>query len=72
LIKITFREERCKGCQLCTTVCPKGIVVMAGRTNEMGYHPATVTQQEKCTGCGLCALMCPDMVIEVEREAKAV
>lgn len=72
MVRITFREERCKGCQLCTTVCPKGIVTMTGRTNEMGYHPATVTEQEKCTGCALCALMCPDMVIEIEREEKAV
>ncbi len=45
---------------------------MTGRTNEMGYHTATVTQREKCTGCALCALMCPDLVIEVEREEKAV
>jgi 2-oxoglutarate ferredoxin oxidoreductase subunit delta len=45
---------------------------MSGRINEMGYHPATVEEMEKCTGCTLCALVCPDMVIEVEREGKAV
>lgn len=72
MARVTFREERCKGCQLCTTVCPKGIIIMSGQINDMGYHPATVEQQDKCTGCTLCALICPDMVIEVEREEKAV
>ncbi|MDD4766064.1 MAG: 4Fe-4S binding protein [Desulfotomaculaceae bacterium] len=72
MARVIFLEERCKGCQLCTAVCPKGIVVMTGSTNEMGYHPATVHEQDKCTGCGICALVCPDMVIEVEREEKAV
>ena len=26
--KVTFNTDRCKGCELCTTVCPKHIVVM--------------------------------------------
>lgn len=72
MARVIFREERCKGCQLCTGVCPKGIVIMSGNINEMGYHTAAVAEQDKCTGCSLCALMCPDMVIEVEREEKAV
>ncbi len=72
MARVTFLEERCKGCQLCTAVCPKGIIVMSGSTNELGYHPATVLEQDKCTGCALCALVCPDMAIEVEREEKAV
>ncbi|BAF59385.1 ferredoxin [Pelotomaculum thermopropionicum SI] len=71
MAKITFREERCKGCGLCTAACPRNLVVMAGHINEMGYHPAAVPEQEKCTGCALCALVCPDLVIEVEREEKA-
>lgn len=71
MARVTFREERCKACELCTTVCPKDIIVMSGRINEMGYHPATVLEQEKCTGCALCALICPDLVIEVERKAKS-
>lgn len=72
MARVIFLEDRCKGCQLCTAVCPKGIIVMSGGTNEMGYHPASVPEQDKCTGCALCALVCPDMVIEVEREEKAV
>jgi len=72
LALITFREERCKGCRLCTTVCPKNLVVMSGQINDMGYHPASVLEMEKCTGCALCAMICPDLVIEVQREVKAV
>ncbi len=67
MAKVTFWEERCKGCQLCTTACPKKIITMASNINEMGYHVASVTEQKKCTGCGLCVIICPDMVIEVER-----
>lgn len=66
--KVTFDENRCKGCQLCTSVCPKNIVVMAtDRINKKGYHPATVIEMEKCIGCTNCALICPDCVITVER-----
>lgn len=62
-----FREDRCKGCELCTTVCPKKIVVMAKHMNNKGFHPATVIDAEKCIGCAFCARVCPDTVIEVEK-----
>jgi len=69
--KVIFAEDVCKGCGLCTTVCPVGIVVMdETRLNAQGYHPATVTDAEKCTGCGSCALICPDSVITVQRLVK--
>ena len=68
MAKVTFNEEKCKGCELCTTVCPKKIVVMAhDKLNSKGYHPAEVTEMDKCIGCGFCATMCPDTVIEVEK-----
>lgn len=68
MAKVIFDEERCKGCELCTTVCPKKIVVMAkDRINSKGYHPATVVEMDKCIGCAFCALICPDVVIEVEK-----
>ncbi|NMA94898.1 MAG: 4Fe-4S binding protein [Clostridiales bacterium] len=68
MARVTFDEERCKGCELCTTVCPKDIVIMAkDRINSKGYHPATVVEMDKCIGCAFCAIICPDVVIEVEK-----
>ena len=68
MAKVTFREDRCKGCELCTTVCPKHIVAMAkDRLNKKGFHPAEVVKQEDCIGCAFCATICPDAVIEVEK-----
>ena len=68
MAKVTFNEELCKGCELCTTVCPKNIVIMdKQRINSKGYHPATVVEMDKCIGCAFCARICPDVVIEVEK-----
>ena len=66
--KVTFQQDRCKGCELCTSVCPKKIVVIdMAVTNRKGYHPATVVEMDKCIGCGSCAKICPDSIITVER-----
>jgi 2-oxoglutarate ferredoxin oxidoreductase subunit delta len=66
--RVIFDENKCKGCELCTTVCPVKIVVMdKERINVKGYHPATVKEMEKCTACSSCAKICPDVVIKVER-----
>ena len=68
MAKVTFNEDRCKGCGLCVGVCPKKIVTMAtDHINAKGFHPATVVEMDKCIGCAFCATMCPDVVIEVER-----
>jgi len=34
MAKIIIDEERCKGCELCTVACPKGIIVMAEYFNK--------------------------------------
>lgn len=66
--KVTFKEDICKGCELCTTVCPVNIVVMdRSKINAKGYNPATVFEMDKCIGCANCATICPDVVITVER-----
>lgn len=68
MAKVTFSEERCKGCKLCVSVCPKKIVqIKTDRLNPKGFHPAGVTEMEKCIGCGFCATICPDCVIQVEK-----
>jgi len=67
--KVTFREERCKGCALCIAACPVKIISFADRLNAKGYKPATVTEDKMkdCIGCGSCYRMCPDCVITVEK-----
>lgn len=67
--RVTFREERCKGCELCVSACPKQIIKLSEeRLNEKGFRPAEVTDAEKCIGCAFCATICPDVVIEVEKD----
>jgi 2-oxoglutarate ferredoxin oxidoreductase subunit delta len=67
--KVVINEDRCKGCELCTTVCPHKILALdPKKINKLGYHPVTLTDPEECIGCALCARMCPDCVIEVYRE----
>ena len=66
--RVTFDENRCKGCELCTTVCHVDIVHMdRTRMNIKGYNPSTVKEMEKCIACAACARICPDCVITVER-----
>lgn len=68
MAKVEFREDLCKGCGLCVSVCPRKIVLLRQeKLNSKGYHPAGVDQMDQCTGCTMCATMCPDSVIEVWR-----
>ena len=68
MAKVTFDTDRCKGCGLCVTVCPKKIIVLSKeKINRKGHSPAEMTDQEKCIACAFCATMCPDCVITVEK-----
>jgi 2-oxoglutarate ferredoxin oxidoreductase subunit delta len=68
MAKVTFQTDRCKGCGLCVSACPKGILaISANEINNKGYSPAVMTDQDKCIGCAFCATMCPDCIITVEK-----
>lgn len=68
MAKVTIYENVCKGCALCTTVCPKGILaIRTDVLNEKGYRPVGVTDMEACIACASCARMCPDVAIEIEK-----
>ena len=70
--KIIIDTERCKGCGLCVTVCPKGCIIISKHSNKSGYFPAEPAGPAKadCTGCAMCAIICPDIAIEVFCENK--
>lgn len=70
--RIEILEERCKGCLLCTEVCPKKILRQSERFNRHGYLVSEcIDPDEKlCTGCTSCATICPDAAIRVYRTKK--
>ena len=67
--RIEISEVLCKGCQLCTTVCPKDLIEISHhRLTPKGYRPAVLTDPNgECTGCAICAMICPDAAITVYR-----
>lgn len=68
---IVIDVDRCKGCGLCTHVCPVNILELSPDTfNVKGYHPVIVTDMDKCIGCASCATICPDIVFTVYRRKR--
>ncbi len=67
-IHLSFRQERCKGCGLCITVCPKHILALSGSANVKGYRPAACTDESACIGCASCAKICPDSIITIKKD----
>jgi 2-oxoglutarate ferredoxin oxidoreductase subunit delta len=67
--RVVIDEALCKGCELCTTVCPKEVLRMAGdRFTPKGYHPAFLADPDgACTGCAICTVICPEAAITVYR-----
>ncbi len=69
--KVYIDEGFCKGCGLCTGVCPSNILELdMGKITSKGYHPAHCIDESLCTGCATCALICPDVAITVYREGR--
>jgi len=60
---VTIDRERCKGCLLCASFCPKGLFTVSDELNTLGYHPVEMKDTDRCSGCAVCATVCPDMAI---------
>jgi len=65
MAKITINLDKCKGCLLCMSFCPKGLISVDKGLNRRGVKPVKFKQGSACLGCALCAIICPDCCIEV-------
>ncbi len=68
MAKIKVDKERCKGCLICISVCPKKLIKLSSDFNKRGLNYVVFEDKAgDCTGCTLCAIVCPDVAIEVEK-----
>ena len=44
--RIVVDEDRCKGCEICISVCPKKVIALGNHFNRLGYHPATMVAND--------------------------
>lgn len=64
--RVEIRQDICKGCGLCVSVCPKNVLELdLSKINAKGYSPSTAVRPEECIACANCAITCPDSVISV-------
>ncbi len=65
MARLKLDRELCKGCLLCTTMCPKGLLKKGLEFNSFGFYTVVVENEDECTGCTMCAEICPDVAISV-------
>ncbi|MCX5711274.1 MAG: 4Fe-4S binding protein [Candidatus Omnitrophica bacterium] len=66
--KIKINREKCKGCLLCISVCPKQMIKQDSALNKRGVKPVKFEGGAACVACAMCVVICPDGCIEVFKE----
>jgi len=78
-MKLVIDERRCKGCNLCTLVCPYKIFKPGKKPNQRRIIVRELDRPERCANCrlqklygrricGVCEMICPDQAISWEDE----
>lgn len=58
-------EARCKGCDICVSLCPAGVLTMRACPSAALGKIISVVNPDDCIGCRKCELSCPDFAIYV-------
>jgi len=69
--RIHVATEICKGCGLCSSLCPKSVLRLSDRRNERGHTIVEADRPDECVGCLVCQFNCPDFAIYVEESKGA-
>lgn len=64
--QIHIDAKLCKGCHICISVCPHGVLRKSDVVDNRGYFLPVVVDLESCKVCHLCEMECPDFAISVE------
>jgi len=62
---IEFKDDWCKGCNICIDRCPLNALEESDRLNKKGVRPPQLKKDNKCNYCRLCEIICPDLAITV-------
>lgn len=61
---IVIDQNKCKACYLCIDECPKNLIKVSAKTNNLGDRVVEFQDHEgECLGCAMCATRCPDLAI---------
>ncbi len=62
---IVVDPKLCKGCHICISVCPHGVLKKSEVVDNRGFFLPRVVDLDACKVCNLCEMECPDFAISV-------
>lgn len=66
--KLILDREKCTGCGVCITICPKEAIgrgPVGATEKELSDVPVALVDENKCSFCGVCVHLCPFEALEL-------